>query len=150
MITNRIVKLLFCIVGPPGSYVSPPQLWRIAALKYTRIAHARDWTVQRNLHHEQIRNSVLVFPLKVYSQNRRVAKLTCEPGGNCTVLTARSLGTDAGRQCGYGKAADEEYVSINGSGVVGNLSYKTDQMPPSPNPVCRHAKLPVTSYCYEV
>ena len=93
---------------------------------------------------------MLVFPLKVTAKIDEWQKLTYEPGGTVPVLTARSLGTDAGRQCGCGKAADEEYVSINGSGVVGNLSYKTDQMPPSPNPVCRHAKLLVTSYCYEV
>jgi len=36
---------------PPGSYVNLSQLWRIAALKSNRIAHARNWTVQRDLHH---------------------------------------------------------------------------------------------------
>ena len=48
------------------------------------------------------------------------------------------------------KAADEEDVSVNGSGVVGNLSYRTDQMPPSSNPVCRHAKSPLIVTNYDV
>lgn len=50
---------------PPGSYVSLRQFWRIAALESNRLAHARIWTVQRDLYHEEFRYSVLFFPYKV-------------------------------------------------------------------------------------
>jgi hypothetical protein len=65
---------------PAGSYFSLPQIWRISALKCRRIAHARDCTVQRDLH-EKFRNSVLVFPLKVIAKIDEWQKLVYDPGG---------------------------------------------------------------------
>jgi hypothetical protein len=74
-------RRVVCDTVSPGSYVSPPQLWRIAAFKCNRIAHARDWTVQRKLHHEKFRNGVLVSPLKVTAKIDEWQRLTYEPGG---------------------------------------------------------------------
>lgn len=60
-------------------------------MKCNRIAHTRDWTVQRDLQHEKFRNSVLVFPLKVTAKIDEWQKLTYEPGGgNCTVISRRA------------------------------------------------------------
>jgi hypothetical protein len=68
---------------PPGSCVSLPQLWRIAALKNDSIASTRSWIVQRDLHQEKFRNSVLFCPLGVTAKIDEWQKLTYEPGGNC-------------------------------------------------------------------
>jgi hypothetical protein len=87
-------------------------------LKCNRIAHARNWTVQRDLHHEKFRNSVLVFPLKVTAKKDEWQKLTYEPGGSCRRLFPRlrraggrlkswgwlsfSLGNSRGNDCRAG------------------------------------------------
>jgi len=65
---------------PPGSYVSLPQFLRVA-LKCNRIAHARDWTVHRDLHHEKFRNSVLIFLLRVTAKIDEWQKLNIWAGG---------------------------------------------------------------------
>jgi hypothetical protein len=49
-------------------------------LKCKRIAHARDRILQRDLHHKELRNSVLILTLKVIAKIDQWQKPTYKPG----------------------------------------------------------------------